>query len=98
MNSASLNFQAPNTLQIRGELNFNSVAQLYQLGAELMAKQPIRQIDLTGVTHSNSVGLALLLEWMRTIKQQGQKVSFINMPANLQAAAEIYGVLEVLLV
>jgi len=97
MTSATLSFQAPNTLQISGELDFDSTLELQRMGRDWLNKQPIVQIDLAAVSKSNSAGLALLLEWQREAKRQGRGLVFINIPANLQAAAEVYGVYGLLI-
>lgn len=96
MKLANLSFQAPDTLQVSGELNFYSTLELQGLGLVWLNKEPIVQVDLAAVTNSNSAGLALLLEWQREAKHRGRKLIFINIPANLQAAAEVYGLMEIL--
>lgn len=98
MSSATLIYKAPNTLQLTGELNFNSVIALQLLGAEYLQQQTINTIDLQHVERSNSAGLALLLEWQRLALQKECPLKFINMPANMQSAAKLYGVIELLMI
>lgn len=59
-------------------------------GAEL-------QIDLGGVSESDSAGLALLLEWLRVARHRKQQVHFANLPAQIAALARISEVEELLL-
>ena len=97
MKQPTLSFQAPHTLQVSGALDFDSTVGLRAIGLAWLTKEPIVNIDLAAVTNGNSAGLALLLEWQREAKRLGRKLVFINIPANLQAAAEIYGLKKVLM-
>jgi len=47
--------------------------------------------DLGGVRTADSSGVALLLAWQRRARDAGQKLSFINVPANIDALANLYG-------
>lgn len=53
-------------------------------------------IDLQSVISSDSAGLALMIEWLKISKKQHCTLSFINIPAQLQALAKISGVNETL--
>lgn len=92
MNQASLNYQPPNTLLLAGKLDADSVTRLYQQGIDWLKKQAIDTIDLAAITSSDSTGLALLLVWQGFADQLQRKLRFINMPVNMQAAAELYGI------
>lgn len=54
-------------------------------------------IDLSGVTESDSAGLALLLEWLRIARQRKLAVHFANVPAQVAALARISEVEALLL-
>ena len=47
--------------------------------------------DLGGVRAADSSGVALLLAWQRRASDAGQKLTFINVPANIDALAHLYG-------
>jgi phospholipid transport system transporter-binding protein len=49
-------------------------------------------IDFAKVTEVDSSAVALLLEWRRESQRRGKNLSFVNLPANLMALAELYGV------
>lgn len=53
------------------------------------------QIDLEGVEHSGSVGVSILLAWMREAKAQGKDIVFKNMPAKMFDIARVSGLDEV---
>ena len=49
-------------------------------------------IDFAKVTEVDSSAVALLLEWRRESHRRAKNLSFVNIPANLMALAELYGV------
>lgn len=50
------------------------------------------QIDLANISHSNSAGIALLLEWMKLAQQKGVQIKYHNLPESLGVIARAYGV------
>ena len=53
-------------------------------------------VDLTAVGEADSSGLAVLLDWLRTARQQGRDMTVREVPAGLRALAELYGIEELL--
>ena len=49
-------------------------------------------IDFAKVTEVDSSAVALLLEWRRESERRSKALRFVNLPANLMALAELYGV------
>ena len=47
--------------------------------------------DLGGVRAADSSGVALLLAWQRRARDAGQQLKFINVPGNIDALAQLYG-------
>lgn len=74
---------------LSGELTFASVTALMTQGQAQFAGQSAVLVDLSGVTHSDSAGLSLLIEWLRQAKQQGTTLRYTAMPPQLQALAAI---------
>jgi phospholipid transport system transporter-binding protein len=68
----------------------NAPAALEQGCAALSAGETV--FDLGGVRAVDSSGLALMLAWQRRALAQGRKLTFINVPANVDALARLYGV------
>ena len=77
---------------IRGELTFDTVATLLEQSKKLFADHEEIMIDLAQVTHSNSAGLALLLEWLSQNKTSGTTIQFKNIPVALSSIADLYNV------
>ena len=68
---------------LEGVLDFASVPELLRLDGNLFKAADAIQIDLQGVTQSNSAGLALLLEWLAKAKKLNKQLSFHNIPQQL---------------
>jgi len=80
-------------LNLSGVLDFDSVVDLQPVGRDWLigvgASQP--RLDLAGISHSTSAGLALLLDWMRVAGKAGKTLSIENMPADMAALARVSG-------
>lgn len=73
-----------------GALTFETAnAALEQGVAAIRAGETV--FDLGGVRAADSSGVALLLAWQRRAREAGQKLTFINVPANIDALANLYG-------
>ena len=68
----------------------NAQAALEQGCAALGAGETV--FDLGGVRAADSSALALMLAWQRRAQAQGRRLSFVNVPANVDALARLYGV------
>jgi phospholipid transport system transporter-binding protein len=47
---------------------------------------------LAGVSAAESSGVAVLLAWQRRARAANQRLSFVNVPENVQKLAALYGV------
>ena len=79
-------------INVSGVLNFETVPALMKQAEQLFKNQQQVSIDLAGVTDSNSAGLALLLEMLRTIKSQNKSINFKNLPEQISIVASAYGI------
>ncbi len=52
--------------------------------------------DLGGVKTADSSGVALLLAWQRKAQALNQRLTYINVPQNLDTLANLYGVSDLL--
>ena len=97
MNRAVIKKLDSHHFRVEGELSFTTAAELLQsmldqfpsIGSEV-------QIDLEGVTRSDSAGLALLVEWLRLAQEQGIILQFHNLPSQLREIARISDLLPIL--
>ena len=82
--------------QLQGELGFASVPSILRhAGVKMPGKKQLR-VDLKGVTRSDSAGLALLVEWLRESELAGNRIEFVNVPAQLLSIARVCGLDDIL--
>lgn len=75
---------------VSGPLTFATVPALARTPA------PTGEVDLGGVTHADSAGLALLLEWLVAARGSGWSLHYHHLPSQLAAIARVSGIAEVL--
>jgi len=73
---------------VSGELSFSTVDQLLLEFNQAVKDTPPKIIDLSEVTHTDSAGLALLIEWLKFDKL----INFHNIPSQLLSIAAVTGV------
>ncbi len=81
-------------LYLQGDLTFDSGPSI--IDKPLFNGESSLSIDLAGVTHSDSAGLALLIQWFRQAKKEAKKVEFLHVPAKMQALAKVSNLDKVL--
>jgi len=91
--------QAGETLALTGALSFETIPTVLEQSAEYAARTDLPDrltIDFAGITGVDSAAVALLLEWRRQATQRSKRLDFINLPPNLLALAELYGVADLI--
>ena len=86
-------------LKLEGPLSFDSLPRVLAESAEYEARPDLPErltIDFGGITEVDSSAVALLLEWRRRALARGKTLLFVNLPANLMALAELYGVADLI--
>lgn len=85
------------TMFIKGRLDFNNIPETLTLGKNfILAGTGALQINLSGITSSNSATLALLLAWIRACKSINRPVEITNMPNELNQLATITDIKDIL--
>jgi phospholipid transport system transporter-binding protein len=82
-----------------GELSFQTVPAVLARTAEYSVRKDFPDkltIDFSAVTGVDSSAVALLLDWRRMAMARGKSLAFVNLPANLLALAELYGVADLI--
>ena len=72
------------------ELTFANVAELANRGLDFSSKD-IVEINLKTVSHVDSAGLALLVEWMKQANRDGFNLQFTGMSERLARLVHIAG-------
>jgi len=81
--------ESPDGFAIKGDLDFDSVADLWEHSARLFEREGSLRIDLAQVNLSNSAGVALLVEWLKKAKTHEQELELVNIPPQMQAIIKV---------
>jgi len=82
----------PDTLALRGVLSFATAAHALQALQAALATAAVTVLDLSGVTHGDSAGLACLLVVMADAARAGQSLQLQGLPQDLSVLAQVCGV------
>jgi phospholipid transport system transporter-binding protein len=86
-------------LEVRGALTFATARRARQLGLRLLSAAglpKVLEVDCSGVTESDSAGLAVLLDWLACARGQDKTLHLRHLPAPIIAVAQISEVTELL--
>ncbi|HSN22031.1 MAG TPA: STAS domain-containing protein [Usitatibacter sp.] len=86
-------------LRITGALDFETLPGVIAESEKFVARPDLPgrvTIDFSGVTGVDSSAVALLLEWRRRALERKVALEFVQLPANLLALAQLYGVAELI--
>jgi phospholipid transport system transporter-binding protein len=90
MNDSSIQTGDDGTVHLGGEMNFMSTPGIYrELENRFTDSGSVLNIDLSGINHSDSSGLALLLEWQAMVNRLDQQLHITNAPENLLRLAKL---------
>ena len=98
MSQAAISEASPGVLSLSGVLDYLSAPALREQGARLLKASPaaVCVLDCAGVEKSSSVGLSLLLAFMRDARLAGKTLSVSNLPKEMREIAGVCGLLEIL--
>lgn len=91
---ASFEILADARARVRGALEFRTVTALLPLGTDAIEQGRAAAIDLSGVTLSDSAGLALLIEWLSIAQAAGHALRYENIPSQLRQLSALSDVDE----
>jgi phospholipid transport system transporter-binding protein len=86
-------------LKLTGALSFESLPGVLERTAQFAGRPDVPDcltIDFADVGMVDSSAVALLLEWRRLAASLGKRLAFVNLPANLLALANLYGVADLI--
>ena len=98
MSEAGVTMTEPGVLRLAGVLDYRSGPALRKQGKALIAASREQRLvlDCSAVSKSSSVGLSLLLAFMRDAQAAGKAWEVRGMPADMREIAEVYDLDEVL--
>ena len=90
---------AAEVLEVTGALSFETLPAVLARTAEFVRRPDVPAaltIDFKGVGDIDSSAVALLLEWRRQAAALGKRLAYVNLPPNLLALANLYGVADLI--
>lgn len=98
MSEADVSMAEPGVLRLAGVLDYRSGPALRKQGKGLIAacREQRLVLDCSGVVKSSSVGLSLLLAFIRDAQGAGKVCEVRGMPDDMREIAEVYDLDEVL--
>ncbi len=84
------------TLSLMGVINFDNAEKVYQEGLILLkqAAAPVVLLDLSAFNSSNTISLAVFVQWLRAMSAQCQ-LKLVHMPEKMRDIIEASNLLEV---
>ncbi len=83
-------------LEIVGELSFNTVPKLREIGCGFITKRERPIFNLQHTVSEDNSGIALLMAWTRFANKLGKDVCFINLPNQLRDVIKLSGLEDIL--
>ena len=98
MSQGAIVEQSPGLLRLSGVLDYRSGPLLREQGGRLIAASQAAGcvIDCAAVDKSSSVGLSLLLAFMRDAQAAGKNLVVRSLPEDMREIASVSGLLDVL--
>ncbi len=88
MSSYTLEDNGEGRFTLAGEMTFQTVENILDESETPFAQHTRLEVDLSGVTRSDSAGLALLLEWITWANHTVREIRFTDMPERVLAIAK----------
>ncbi len=88
MNKFKLEDHGGGKFALSGRMAFDTAGQILYQSEEMFEEHTRIEIDLSGVTHTDSAGLALLLEWITWANHTVREIRFIETPVKIDAIAK----------
>ncbi|AHG39545.1 anti-sigma factor antagonist [Pseudomonas syringae CC1557] len=98
MTESAVRLVGPGELKMIGVLDFRTGPQLRKQGAALIKSGDLTELtlDCSDVEKSSSVGLALVLAFMRDARDAGKSLTVRSLPQDMREIARVSGLTELL--
>jgi len=84
----SLQDQGEGRFLLTGSMTFATVSEILRASEDPFEEHTSIEVDLSGVTATDSAGLALLLEWITWANHTVREIRFIDTPEKIDAIAK----------
>jgi len=88
MSDYTLEDRGEGRFALSGEMSFDTAERILKKSEDPFEEHTQLEIDLSGVTMSDSAGLALLLEWVTWANHTVREIRFTAMPERVLAIAK----------
>src|SRR5271169_3376148 len=78
--------------RLGGVLSFDTARAALDKGTAAFGDEQRVSVDLSGITHADSAGLAVLLTWVGRARRAGRTISYTALPVQLSRIARVCGV------
>jgi phospholipid transport system transporter-binding protein len=98
VSQASIEERTPGLLHLAGVLDYLTAPALREQGGRLLKASQAQAcvVDCSAVVKSSSVGIALLLAFVRDAQAAGKSLSLRGLPKDMQEIAGVSGLLDIL--
>ena len=87
MNAFTIEDKGDGHFLISGEMSFKTAGQILRESEDLFEDHTRIEVDLSGIEHTDSAVLALLLEWITWANHTVREIRFVDTPEKLDAIA-----------
>lgn len=88
MSKYELNELGDGRFTLSGRMSFDTAGDILRESEALFEHHTLLTVDLSGVEHTDSAGLALLLEWITWANHTVREIRFEGMPEKIDAIAK----------
>lgn len=88
MSEYSLEDLGEGRFRLSGSMSFDTAGSILRDSEDLFKQHTMLEVDLSGITHTDSAGLALLLEWITWANHTVREIRFEGMPEKIDAIAK----------
>ena len=88
MNKYQLEDRGGGRFALSGRMSFDTAGQILYDSEEMFEEHTRIEVDLSGVNHTDSAGLALLLEWITWANHTVREIRFDETPEKIDAIAK----------
>ena len=88
MSDFTLEDRGDGRFALSGEMSFDTAERILEASEKPFAEHTSLEIDLSGVSKSDSAGLALLLEWVTWANHTVREIRYTGMPERVLAIAK----------
>ena len=89
MSYVTINKTGNCSIQLKGVLSFDTIPGLEHEARSMFSDCEILSVDLSGVTRSDSAGISLLVEWMRSARELDKELRYVNLPSQMLSIVRV---------